>query len=451
MRHRVLLISLYHPAIVRGGAQQLCYELFNALKKTEFEPILLASVEHSSDPALFKSGAYITGFDGRRNEFVFLCQGYDHVWHKNKQPVSLEKFESFLSSTAPTVIHFHHFVTFGLEYLAAARRHLDRVGGRLILTFHEFLAICLAYGQMVRATNGSLCDRASSVRCHQCYPGYTPEFFSMRRMWIQRHLDFVDVFVAPSEFLRRRYIEWGIPEHKIICILNGHRYQSVPSWNTSENAAVTRNRNRFAFLGQLFDTKGLGVLFDAICLLRRRGISDFNVDVYGSNLNIASDKFRDQFESFFNNEQDEGGEERVRFHGSYDHSNLGRIMEGVDWILVPSTWWENNPLVVGEAFLYGKPVICSNIGGMAERVHDDKDGLHFIVGDGSSLANVMTRAMSETGLWERLRKNIAPPPTIDTMAHEHIVRCYEPPPAGVSSRTKSLIGSRNLTSLHSVS
>ena len=65
MTCKVLLMSLYHPELVRGGAQQVCYELFEALREAPgFRPFLLAAIDNSY-PALFKSGARITGFDGR--------------------------------------------------------------------------------------------------------------------------------------------------------------------------------------------------------------------------------------------------------------------------------------------------------------------------------------------------------------------------------------------------
>jgi circadian clock protein KaiC len=43
-------------------------------------------------------------------------------------------------------------------------------------------------------------------------------------------------------------------------------------------------------------------------------------------------------------------------------------MGEIDWVVVPSIWWETGPLTVLEAFQYGRPVICSDIGGMAEKV-----------------------------------------------------------------------------------
>jgi glycosyltransferase involved in cell wall biosynthesis len=78
----------------------------------------------------------------------------------------------------------------------------------------------------------------------------------------------------------------------------------------------------------------------------------------------------------------------------------------VDWVVVPSIWWENAPLVIQEAFAHGRPVICSDIGGMAEKVTDGVDGLHFRAGDPQSLADTIERAVGTPGLWDRLRAGI---------------------------------------------
>jgi glycosyltransferase involved in cell wall biosynthesis len=78
----------------------------------------------------------------------------------------------------------------------------------------------------------------------------------------------------------------------------------------------------------------------------------------------------------------------------------------VDWVVVPSVWWETGPLVVWEAFQYGRPVICSDIGGMSEKVADGVNGLHFRRGDAVDLAAAMQRAMETPGLWDTLRGGI---------------------------------------------
>src|SRR5271155_955144 len=95
---RILLVSLLHPELVRGGAQQVCYELFQGLQEeADVETFLLASTD-TSYPALFKLGARITGFDGRRNEFLFLSADYDYLWHRTTSSWRLEGFQDFLET-----------------------------------------------------------------------------------------------------------------------------------------------------------------------------------------------------------------------------------------------------------------------------------------------------------------------------------------------------------------
>src|SRR6476469_2964242 len=92
-------------------------------------------------------------------------------------------------------------------------------------------------------------------------------------------------------------------------------------------------------------------------------------------------------------------------------------MANVNWVIVPSIWWEYSPLVIQEAFHFRRPVICSDIGGMAEKVRAGVDGLHFRANDPDSLARTMRKAMDTPGLWDRLRGQIKPVYHMD----EHLV------------------------------
>jgi hypothetical protein len=198
---KVLIISLYHPELMRGGAQQIAYELFQGLQQVEgVAPILLASIDQTA-PALFKSGARITGFDGRPDEYLFLSRDYDYTWEKSPNVLLAESFKEFLELLRPDVVHFHHFLTFGIDYLTLTRRVLP--DAKIVFTAHEFLSICAADGHMVRRTDGSLCNRASAVRCHQCLPGNPPEHYFTREMWMKTHLAVVDVFTTPGDWMKR--------------------------------------------------------------------------------------------------------------------------------------------------------------------------------------------------------------------------------------------------------
>ena len=82
--------------------------------------------------------------------------------------------------------------------------------------------------------------------------------------------------------------------------------------------------------------------------------------------------------------------ETVTFHGSYEPEALPSLMQNIAWVIVPSTWWENSPMVIQEAFLYGRPVICSDIGGMAEKVRSGVDGDLDVGGVGDDVVDGRT-------------------------------------------------------------
>ena len=435
---KVLLISVFHPELVRGGAQQVCYELFEALKQCpDIEPILLAAID-PSHAALYKSGARITGFDGREGEFLFLSRDYDYWWQKCANPPMIEAFVEFLEITRPDVVHFHHFLLLGLDLITVTRRTLPNV--RIVFTLHEFLSICTANGQMLRTYDKSLCTRASSVRCYQCFPERTPEQFFMREMWVKRHFESVDTFTTPSRFMIEHFVTWGLDRSRIRHITNGQRDYNKQSWI----APPRRQHNRFGFFGQLVDNKGVWVILEAVQQLRAEGFKDFSIEINGDNLRYASETRRAEIEVFRAAEEERPLDERiVYFKGSYDVDQLEQRMSRVDWCIVPSVWWETFALVISEAWMFHRPVIASNIGAMKERIHHEVDGLQFAASDARSLADTIRRAATEEGLWEKLVEGIKPPPSRQTMVDGFIDVYLDRPPAAVR-REESVLPSENV-------
>lgn len=415
---KVLVVSLFHPELLRGGAQQIAYELFEELRATpEFEPSFLASTDDTY-PGLFKSGAKITGFDGRPNEFLFLVRDYDYWWHKTGSPFAGEAFADFLQLLNPEVVHFHHFFTYGIDLLTLTRRVLPNA--RIIFTFHEFMAICAADGQMLRRTDGSLCRQASSVRCHQCFPERSPEQFFMRELWFKKHFEVVDIFTTPSRFMIEHYVMWGLDRGRIRHVSNGQKDYGA---DHRDRPDAGKTRNRFGFFGQLVDNKGVHIILEAVSLLRAEGFTDFTVEINGDNLRYASEPRRKAIQNFLEDEKALAKDAKriVTSNGSYQVDQLAGRMSRVDWCIVPSTWWEIFGLVISEAWMFGKPIICSNVGGPKERIADGVDGLHFDVASPRSLAAVIRRAATEPGLWDRLHSGLPPPPSRRAMAEGYAV------------------------------
>ena len=405
---RVLLISHEHPELLRGGAQQACYELFLALRQEpDVEAYFLAAVDQAY-ASLRKPDACITGFDGRENEFLFLSAGYDYFWHRSTSARHVQAFAELLESIRPDVVHFQHFVRLGVDLVSLTRTLLPQC--RIVFTFHDYLTMCAAHGQLVRRTDGSLCRQPSPVRCHQCFPDAAPELFAARKAWNARHLMVVDRYACVSRFQLELHVAWGIDRQKIFHIRNGqadHAYAGLPSVSDGP-------RNRFGFFGQLVDSKGVHVIFRAVRILRDQGFTNFTIELNGDNLRFATPTIRQEIEDFLAEEELRPPAERIVFNnGSYQVDQIGARMSRIDWTLVSSIWWEGSPLVISEAGMFRRPIIASNIGAMAERIDHDVNGLHFQVGDERSLAAVIRRAATEPGLWERLSEATPKPPSLD--------------------------------------
>jgi len=71
------------------------------------------------------------------------------------------------------------------------------------------------------------------------------------------------------------------------------------------------------------------------------------------------------------------------------------LMQSVDLVCVPSIWWENSPVVIQEALRNRVPIVCSNIRGMAGKVRDGMDGVHFVAANAHSLAQTVARLAAD--------------------------------------------------------
>lgn len=77
-------------------------------------------------------------------------------------------------------------------------------------------------------------------------------------------------------------------------------------------------------------------------------------------------------------------------------------------------------MVIQEAFVCGKPVLCSNIGGMAEKVRDGIDGLHFEVSNPFDLAERISYIIRHPNLNEQLSTNVRRPLSYDDAAVKYL-------------------------------
>ena len=406
---RVLVISHGHPSFSIGGAEVASHALFRALNATgEHEAFYLS---RAAPPLRRHAATPLMSLRQGEREVFLHTDAWDEFWLANGGLTDLGgAFAAYLEHVRPNVVHFHHVIGLGVEAIAQVRRQLP--AARIVVTFHEYLPICPNHGQMVKTgQRRTLCHEASPAACNGCFPGRAPAELFQREQHLMNHFLLADAYVSPSRFLVDRYRAWGLPAERFHVIENGLAGSPVP------HRALTPGgrRNRFAFFGQVTEFKGLHILLEAVGRVPDEVWGDATLNVFGGNLEFQPEGFRARFAELM-----ERVGRRARFHGSYRPEDLPRLMAGIDWTVVPSIWWENSPVVIQESFLHRRPLIVSDIGGMAEKVRDGLDGLHFRVSSPEDLAEQMTRALQEPGLWDRLAAAAPIPPDLAAFARAHL-------------------------------
>ena len=404
-----LVVSHGHPAFSVGGAEVASYNLHRGLGDgtSGWASHYLARVgpplaPHRNTPLMAVKGA--------ENETLYWAESYDWLNLSNPElAVADGPFERFLRELGPDLVHFHHVLGFGVEAIRAARRALGPLVP-IVLTLHEYLSICHHHGQMV-TPGGALCERASALACGQCFPEVGAGRLRRRELFLKSFYRQVDAFVSPSRFLADRYVEWGLPAERMHVLENGLATQTPragaaaaaqrAAWplRLLRPAEQLQRRPRPARGGDAGPDRRLGRRQPALPA-RQRGAPRIlrSGDPPAGACRRASRAVRRALQQC------------RPARGSCARSTRSSC---------PSIWWENAPVVIQEAFHHGRPLIASDIGGMAEKVRDRLDGLHFRAGSTDLLADCLERALREPGLWDRLRSRIRRPPSAIESADAH--------------------------------
>lgn len=399
---RIMFLLHAHPDLQAGGTEIFARDLFRTLRSRGVAGLLLAGTAAHQRPA--SPGTPFQAIGPLADEVLAWTGGFDPFFLSQVDLHGLSHpFAELLREQQPDVIHIHHVMTLGVEIIGLIRRTLPDV--RIVMTLHDYYAICANDGQMVTQT-GALCHAARPDACRSCLPDRTLTDFKLRDLHIGNALEQVDHFIAPSRFLRDRFVAAGLAPDRISVVPNGFPFvEPTP-------ARRDLRRDRFAFFGHINRFKGATVALEASAILSERGVA------HGLSLYGGTDHQTEQTLAKFNTARAKAPD--ATYRGSYRRSELPRLIAGADWVVFPSEWWENAPLVINEAFQHWRPVICSAIGGALELVQHGVNGLHFPVGDAAALAAVMRSAIEQPGLWQNLVDGIQPPVAIEESATKHL-------------------------------
>lgn len=324
-------------------------------------------------------------------------------------------FQRAIDDVQPDVVHSFHLRQLGSNLLGVAKRN----GLRVVVSLTDFWFLCPRFTLL--RPDGQVCDGPPDEGrgCITCNhpeladavapdgpPGLqgTPE--ARRAALLQRkptqfaNLALADKIFAPSRFLADMFLKNGLAHEGFETVPYGLEKGRI------ERLPATRPRTplRLGFCGVLSPWKGLHLLVDAVL----GSTSAVQLTVHGR---TEEAMFQDYIDAAM---QKANGDARITFAGAYQEGEAAQVFADMDVLVVPSTWYENTPFVMLEAFAAGVPVIASDLGGLAEIV-TDKNGITFTSGNVESLRAKIEQIANDPTWFARL----------DVQAMHGIAECFD--------------------------
>jgi glycosyltransferase involved in cell wall biosynthesis len=283
------------------------------------------------------------------------------VWSRE----SYRALRELLAREKPDVAHFHNT----LPLVSPSGYYACREAGvPVVQTLHNYRLLCPA---ATFFREGQICEECAEhsllrgVR-HGCYRGSRAATATVATMLAAHRAlgtwrDKVDVYIALSEFARRKFVGAGLPAEKIVVKPNFVHPDPGPRDGPGEYAL---------FVGRLSPEKGVQTMIEGWKRLSGR----IPLHIVGAGPQCAE------------LEAAARGLEGTRFRGRLPYEQTVAAMKRARFLVFPSEWYEPFGLGMIEAFACGVPVIASRLGAMEEIVADGRTGLHFIPGNADDLA-----------------------------------------------------------------
>ena len=216
------------------------------------------------------------------------------------------------------------------------------------------------------------------------------------RTFVRRILvRFADAFVSNSNAGKKYLMEvLNVPEDKIFT-----RTYLVPDagallkrLDQTQPPNLQLKRPIFLYVGRITARKGIKTLLEACAILKSQGYVDYSLLIVGK-----GDQ-REELEAFI---KERDFEEQVIWAGWVEYGNLGSYFQQADVFVFP-TFEDVWGMVVPEAMVFGKPVLCSNGAASCELIVSGENGYIFEPSSAKELADKMQIFLDNPDLIESM-------------------------------------------------
>jgi len=216
------------------------------------------------------------------------------------------------------------------------------------------------------------------------------------RTFVRRILvRFADAFVANSNAGKKYLMEvLNVPEDKIFT-----RTYLVPDagallkrLDQTQPPNLQLKRPIFLYVGRITARKGIKTLLEACAILKNQGYVDYSL------LIIGKGDQREELEAFI---KERDFAEQVTWAGWVEYGNLGAYFQQADIFVFP-TFEDVWGMVVPEAMVFGKAVLCSNGAASCELIMSGENGYIFDPSSAQELADKMQIFLDHPDLIESM-------------------------------------------------
>lgn len=373
----VLHINKFH--YLRGGSETIYFETAKLLESHGHKSIFF-SMRHPENIACYTSDYFVSYIDFNKiNSLTGHIKAIGRVLYsleakkcvsrllKDRHPVDIAHLHNIHHQISPSILH------------ELRKRKIP-----IVMTLHDYKMVCASYNMLVHERPCEVCARGQFQKAikHKCLKdSFVKSALSAIEMYLHHTvLDIynnVDIFISPSIFLKDKLWEMGFRK-EIVYLPNFIDIHKFDEFEAEADKDGRDKESSFVYFGRLTHGKGLVTLLEAAKLLSHRNRNNkIQIKIIGDGL------LREELEKKVEAE----GISNVRFFGYMNGKALYQEIKKSMAAILPSEWYENSPMSVIEAFVFGKPVIGSRIAGIPELVRDNETGLTVEPGNPEDLSS----------------------------------------------------------------
>lgn len=361
---KILQINNFHYK--RGGAEAV-YLNTSQLLRSRGHQVFNFSQIHTLNEASEEAPYFVSYQDFLNQSLDNKIKNFTKFIYSNEAKTNLEKL---IKDKKPDIAHLHNFIGgLTLSILPV----LKKFNIPVVVTLHDYKLLCPVY---------TLLDNKNNV-CEKCISGSYIPCITKRCNKGSLPYSFV---IALESYVRDLYFSPSSHYDKIICVskfaLHKHTNKEYDKKlthiynfiNAPEREPMQiQNEGYYLYFGRLSREKGVLTLIDSFKNMKEQKLVIVGTGPLEPNVLEAIKEIPN-----------------IQFLGFKSGEELKSLIRKASYVIVPSEWYENNPMTIIESYFLGTPVIGTNIGGIPEILLNGETGFLFNPGDREKLSQLIS-------------------------------------------------------------